>query len=300
MKIEYLREFAALAECGNFLSTAEDLYITQATLSRHIQSMEKELDTALFIRSTRNLKLTEVGALLLPYALQIIAIQDNYLAVIKQHNMHTNLVLNIGSIRAIEEYGITDIITKFLEKNPDIHINLSQERYEQLPDMVRHRRFDFAFIRETALQTERTGDSIGRRKITTDSIAAILPSSHPLSGEKIISLSQLKNENILLMPEGTFLYRLCHDTCVAVGFEPKIVFTSVRNTATIDLVANGMGVALLAKKSTKPLLRPDTVLIDISPSITAQINLIYNTDYLSIPAKRFLSFVHAYLRDIKL
>ena len=66
MQVQMLQEFLVLAETLNFLAAASDLYISQATLSKHIREMEKELGAPLFKRTTRKVELTELGVRTIP------------------------------------------------------------------------------------------------------------------------------------------------------------------------------------------------------------------------------------------
>lgn len=76
MDIAILQDFVALAESETFLKAADVLSISQPTLSRHIKSLEAELGVTLFERTTRSLKLSEYGEVLLPYAKQIIELKN--------------------------------------------------------------------------------------------------------------------------------------------------------------------------------------------------------------------------------
>ena len=58
---ETLRTFIAVAETGSFSKAAKLLFLTQPTVSAHISSLEKELDSRLFVRNTKEVKLSEEG-----------------------------------------------------------------------------------------------------------------------------------------------------------------------------------------------------------------------------------------------
>ena len=64
MEINYLKEFVILARTGNYLEAADSLYMGQSSLSRHIKTLEEELDIRLLDRTTRKVSLTEAGRLL--------------------------------------------------------------------------------------------------------------------------------------------------------------------------------------------------------------------------------------------
>ena len=82
MTTDNMREFKMLAEKRNYIAAAEALGTTQASLSRHIMAMEKELGFMLLERNTRNVELTVYGLRFLLYAEKAVSIQDACAAAI--------------------------------------------------------------------------------------------------------------------------------------------------------------------------------------------------------------------------
>ncbi len=72
MNLDQIRYVLTLARTRNFTKAAEELYITQPTLSQQLQSIEKELGTMLFYRNRRHVSLTESGQIFIPHAQQIL------------------------------------------------------------------------------------------------------------------------------------------------------------------------------------------------------------------------------------
>ena len=66
MDLNYIREFVVLANTCNYMEAAEQLFISQSALSRHIKNLEEELGVSLFDRSTRSVTLNAFGMLFLP------------------------------------------------------------------------------------------------------------------------------------------------------------------------------------------------------------------------------------------
>lgn len=76
MEIKQLRYFLAVCKCGNITQAAEELYITQQTLSKQIKNFEAELGAPLFTRSVRGAEPTEYAKKLLEPATQIVWVAD--------------------------------------------------------------------------------------------------------------------------------------------------------------------------------------------------------------------------------
>ncbi len=80
MDISFMREFMVLSETCNYQNASEQLYLTNSTLSKHIQKMEAELGHPLFERSTRKVTLTKEGEIFQEKCSQILALYDEALA----------------------------------------------------------------------------------------------------------------------------------------------------------------------------------------------------------------------------
>lgn len=271
MDINSFREFVVLADTGNYMVAADKLYLTQSTLSRHIQSFEKDLGAPVFERTTRKVTLNEYGQIMLPYARQITSIQDEYsVAIYNQIRIdHDNI--RIGTIPMMVSYGITDALAEFRKENPAVTVDIHESDSSQLVPMLQSGECDFAFMREF----DKSSTEFNRLPFSQDSMVAIMPKDHPLAKKEAISLGDLKDCHLLLLSKDTMMYKLCISECHTAGFEPVVAFTSHHAANILEMVRKGMGIALLTEK---PILRYDLngiALVDIRPEITTAVDLIY-------------------------
>jgi LysR family transcriptional activator of glutamate synthase operon len=100
VKLSHLREFITLAETMEYTVAARKLLISQALLSKHIRHLESEFGVTLFNRTTRKVELSEFGALLLPYARDVVDTEREYLAVLARH-----AVVGGDLLELVEELG---------------------------------------------------------------------------------------------------------------------------------------------------------------------------------------------------
>ena len=284
MEINYLKEFVVLAQTGSFMEAADRLFSTQSTLSKHIQHIEKELGVPLFERTTRKVKISKFGELFLPYAKQIVEIQEKYTATLQSSMEHNQETLNLGCLPTLE-YKITDILVNFKKTRPQSIINVMQSNSEELREMLHQDKCELAFIRYAS----KTDDGLEKIPYTEDEMVAILPANHPLAGQKAISLLSLANENFLLSDKSYMLYSLSIHACELSGFEPKVSFTDHRLENLIEMVAVGMGVSLTMKPLALYLANPKIAIVDFTPLVTTQIFLCYTKGKrLSHAAKHFI------------
>jgi LysR family transcriptional regulator, transcription activator of glutamate synthase operon len=285
MEINYLKEFVVLAQTGNFLEAADVLYSSQSTLSKHIKSMELELGVSLFNRTTRKVSLSKFGQLLLPYARQITELQDKYTAILKSNQETDQEIMNLGSIYGLAQYKITDVLVDFKKSHPQWTLNVMQARSGDLTEMLRQRKIELAFIRDI----DDVKNEFIKVPYVTDTIVAVLPITHPLAKKKTIPLRMLADENFLLAVPGTMPYRLSMKACELSGFEPRVTYNDPELENHIDLVIKGMGVSLALKQLALYHSHPKIAIVDITPSVTTQIDLCYLKDSeLSDAAKQLM------------
>jgi LysR family transcriptional regulator, transcription activator of glutamate synthase operon len=286
MDINYFKEFVVLAQTGNFMEAADILYSSQSALSKHIKSMELELGVPLFDRTTRKVRISKYGQLLLPYARQITEIQDKYTALLKSNLETDRDVLNLGSIYGLAQYHITDVLVKFKKNRPQSTLNVMQASSRDLKEMLRQGKCELAFIRDI----EDPEEEFVKIPYATDSLVAVLPIAHPLAKEKTIPLNKIKDENFLLEVPNTMPYRLSIKACELSGFEPKVTVTDVDREYLIDLVSEGMGVSLMLKQILLHFSDPKIITVDITPNVSTQISLCHLKEIeLSDAARYFVS-----------
>lgn len=285
MEINYLKEFVVLAQIGNFLEAAEILYISQSTLSKHIKVIEKELGLPLFDRTTRKVSISKYGQLLLPYAQQIVELQEQYVTTLQSCVEADHGTLTLGTIHGLAQYKITDALVAFKKNHPRSTLNVVQASTGELIEMLRHKKCELAFIRDI----ENGEEEFVKIPYATDTIVAVLPITHPLAQEKMIPLSLLENENFLLGMPPSLPYRLSLEACEQSGFEPRVTYTDPELANQIDMVVGGMGVSLALKQIVLFLSNPHIAIVDVTPSVTTYIHLCYLKEQkLSEAAKHFM------------
>lgn len=286
MEIRYLKDFLVVAETQNFLEAAAILYCSQATLTKHIQRLELDLGLMLFDRTTRKVSITKNGEMLLPYAREITELYERLTVQVKGSKNDSQQTLTIGSIPALAQYNITELLVSFKKMNPQATINVIQAGSEELIELVRQRKCDLAFIRTYG----ELSSEFCYLPIAADELVAIVPSHHPLANEGVVPIEKLSRENFVLIPENTMLHRLSVQLCRESGFEPHVVFTDHRLENLLEMVIDGMGVALLMRKLAEYMAQPKVSVLSIQPTVSTRLDLCYlRSGELSMVARQFVS-----------
>lgn len=295
MKMEYYEEFVKLAETGSFSRAAESFPFTQAALTQHIQQMESLYGVKLFDRSTRRVELSEFGKLILPHAKRMVKLKNEAMSAVSQQLMHKHYDLSIGFYPAAARYNFVDRIHLFQTQNPDISIRFRELLPEALIESMEMGEFDFVILEEIDGHFSGNYDRICLNK---DSLAAVLPASHPLAGYSEVLLTQLAKEQFLMMPEHTFVHALATTACKERGFSPAVTYTSYSISNLLDIVAGGNGISLLMKTPAQRHKTSEVSVVELIPAIYSSVNLLYRDSKIDEFGKRFLEFMMTQVENV--
>ncbi len=294
MEISRCNEFLVLAKTRNYLEASEQLNISQSTLSKHIQALERELGVTLFDRSTRRVSLSDDGITFLPFAERIVRVDYELHAAFAKGLPSHKKTLAIGSIPVMSPYGITKLLATFERTHPGVSLRIVEGDATRLKQQMRAGELELAFIREWdwSVEDDEGDEDFQAADFASDDMVAALPLTHPLAGAGKIKLSDLASEDFLLLPEGSVMYALCLDACQQAGFTPNVRYNGSRADNIIDLVANGMGVSLLMRKPASHIADGRVALVDIEPTVTTYVKLYRLRGHRLTPeAKQFFSYV---------
>ncbi|MEG0472622.1 MAG: LysR family transcriptional regulator, partial [Solibacillus sp.] len=136
METEWLRTFIVAAKTENFRETAEKCFIMQSTVTKHIQHLERELQTALFERHNKRVKLNSIGAHFLQHAERIVVTIDEALYSTKSFVNGFTSQLSIGVAPQIANSTLPAIIEAFQQQKPTIQISIELLKSNEIGEAV--------------------------------------------------------------------------------------------------------------------------------------------------------------------
>jgi len=294
MDSERCREFVVLAQTCNYLQAADQLFISQSTLSKHIKSLERELDVELFRRTTRRVQLTEQGRVFLPFARKIASAAHDATVALHYARDNERRTLDIGSIPIMVPYGITKLLHSFEREHPNTRLRITEGEADKLKELLRNQKLDLAFIRDWdgEIGNDTGDDEFATMDFAEDQLAAVLPAGHPLAMRTSINLAELANEEFLLLPKNTVMDALITDACAVEGFVPEVRYRGTRAENIMDLVARGMGVSLLMRTPAAYLARSGVSIVNLENPISTHVRLYSLRDREPSPEARvFLDYM---------
>jgi len=155
IEMRLLKNALMLAKHRNFARAAKDLNISQPTLSRSIQLLEKTVGERLFDRASRTILPTQAGEILLKHARIIIASSEVMQEEIERHQGLLEGSLYIGSGPYPANALLAPAIGRFNARYPDININISTDDWGDLPDRLLKEDLDFVLMETSQLETSR-------------------------------------------------------------------------------------------------------------------------------------------------
>ena len=276
MNLKQLEAFVQIADTGSFSKAAKDLYLTQPTISAHVSTLEKELNTRLFVRNTKEVKVSESGAVLYDYAKQMIVLQkkieDTF--AVREEKAQQRITIAASTIPA--QYLLPDILAAFNEKYPNQQFKIVEADSAQVVEMVVNHKVDVGF----------TGTVIDKRlckyiPFYQDELIAITPNNDKYRNKDYKDATWIVSEPLIMREEGSGTRKEAEKQLKKIGVNvSKLnVIASMENPEAIKrAVASGMGISLISKLAAEAELEKGNLLAFpiSSEDMRRDINLIYN------------------------
>ena len=127
-----METFVGVCKFKSFSKAADKLYITQPTVTSHIQNLEKELGTVLINRCGKNMSLTQAGSMLFKYAVDIIYTCEMAKFDLNSYRGKINGHLDISSSSVPRQYILPRILNEFISIYPDVTFSLKDKDSKQV------------------------------------------------------------------------------------------------------------------------------------------------------------------------
>ncbi len=288
MEITYLKEFAELARVMHFTTAAENLYISQPVLSKHIRALEKELGEPLFNR-TKILSLTKFGSMYLKYAEEMVAKYEESEEWRKGFLEKGNSTMLIGLPESLMLYEINDHLHTFSSLHPEFHIETMESLTSALVQMYKQGIFKI-FLTGMLTSTDPVTLPFRFLPVAKGEIKVCLSKNHPLAAKKTISVEELKEENVVIPPHNTLFQEFIEDKFYSVlGFYKEFRYSSYSIAKT--LAESGSYVALLQEEAVVVDMPEGLVVRRLTPSVEYVRGIGYHPTALSDAEKAYVEFV---------
>lgn len=291
MELRLLRYFLTVAKEQSFTKAAEQLHITQPTLSRQMAAFEEDLGITLFIRNGKKISLTDEGILLKRRALEILKLEERTLEELKgkEEVVEGTITIGCGEFAAVET--LAKICKTYKEKYPLVQIVLHTATADTVYEMMNKGLVDIALFMEP-VDTE----GLDYIRITDcDHWCVGMRPDDPLAEKEFIKKEDLIGKPLIL-PE-----RMNVQSELANWFgkdfsKLQIAFTSNLGTNAGIMAANGLGYPISIEGAATKYWRED-ILVQrrISPEITTSAVIAWrrNIPY-SLAVRKMIEEINAF------
>ncbi|HEX4814586.1 MAG TPA: LysR substrate-binding domain-containing protein [Nonomuraea sp.] len=239
-----LRYFAAVAEELHFTRAAERLFVSQPALSKQIRMLERQLGAPLFERDRQGVRLTPVGAALMPHACRVLAAWDAAWEAVEAAKAGQRATLLVGMSTSPGRGGLLPSIrSRFTDAHPDATVKLRQVSWEDSTAGLSDASTDLAFVWLPLPDPDRYTWVV----VAEEPRLVALSQEHPLAAREVVDFADLLDEPFLALPESAGVLReywLALDA--RAGRPPRIGAEIASTDETYEALVDGRGVCLLA------------------------------------------------------
>jgi DNA-binding transcriptional LysR family regulator len=239
-----LRYFVAVAEELHFTRAAERLFVSQPALSKQVRMLERQLGAPLFERDRQGVRLTHMGAALLPHARQVLAAWDAAWKAAELAKGQQRATLVVGMSTSPGRGGLLPAIrSRFTAAHPEARVNLHQISWDDPTAGLAGGTADVAFV---WLPVPGPGRYMWIVVAEEPRLVA-MPQTHRLAGREVIDFGELLDEPFLALPAGAGPLR---DHWLALdardGRPPRIGAEIASTDETYEALVGGQGICLVA------------------------------------------------------
>ncbi|ACV68561.1 LysR substrate-binding domain-containing protein [Desulfohalobium retbaense] len=236
---QLLRAFVTVAELGSFTRAATKLYRTQSAVSMQVRRLEQQLGKKLLARSSRQVTLTSLGEMVLPYARRILRIQEAMLNEVGQEQISGKVRLGMPDDYAA--YFLPQVLSHFGLLYPNIQMEIFCELSRNLEPMVHSGEIDLAVV--TRHPENASGRFVRREQLVwVEDAQAFAHEQQPLP--------------LALFPEGYCAFRLQALKALENAGTPWRIICESRGLAGIRAtVSAGLAVTVVTRNTLSPTMR---------------------------------------------
>lgn len=244
--LHQLKVFEAAARHGSFTRAAEELFLTQPTVSMQIKQLTKSVGLPLFEQVGKRLYLTEAGRELFATCRQIFE-------TIAQFEMKVADLkgLKQGQLRlaviTTAKYFIPRLLGPFCQLYPGIDISLQVTNHEGILERMTNNQDDLYIMSQVPDHLD-----VNCQQFLENPLVVLAPRNHPLSGEKQISIERLADEPFIMREPGSGTRRAVQKLFDEHGVGVKVKLELGSNEAIKQAIAGGLGISVLSRHTLMP------------------------------------------------
>ncbi|MEG0976199.1 MAG: LysR substrate-binding domain-containing protein [Comamonas sp.] len=287
MDIRALRYFVEVVGTNSFTRAAENLYVTQPTISKMVKSLEDELGGPLLLREGRQVRLTDAGRVVYARGQQLLQDAERLRQEVAEVDGIARGALTVGISPTTGHY-MAPIIAQYQKSYPGVQLQLREQGARALEQAVSSGEIDLA------MGLLRPGSTLASLPIKTHTTVAVFAKSRAPQCANQVRWCDLATLPFVMYESDFALHEGVRACCERAGFTPQIALQSRYWDFIGDLVAADVGVAIMFEHVAA---RYDPNLVTclplVQPTLSHDFGLTWRTDYLPRAGKAWVELCRA-------
>lgn len=238
-----MRYVVAVAEERSFTRAAERCFVVQSALSHQIKALERELGVSLFARTSRRVELTAAGDAFLGPARMCLDAAERAVTDAAAATGEIRGTLTIGVIPTVTTIDIAATLGAFRQAHPAVQIRLRTGGSDEFVASIAEGGMDIAVL---GLPDTTPPQGVAARVLAHERLGAVVSSSHRLARRRRLTLADLADETFVDFPAGSPGRAPADLAFEVAGLEREVAFEAMSTDLILELVRNGLVVALLS------------------------------------------------------
>lgn len=246
MNLNHLSYFRVLARLEHYTQAAEELSITQPSLSHAMATLEKDLGTYLFEKQGRNIKLTKHGRIYYEYVDRALSELERGEKKLRELTNVSTGTIELGYIYTLGPKFIPHLIKEFtsIDNNENIKFIFGQGTTKSLIEGLKEEKFDMVFC--SKIENEPDIDFI---PIANEELVVIVCNDHPLAKKESIDLKEIGSYPFIGFSEKSGIRSIIEELFKKVDIVPNTICEVEEDNAVAGLVEINYGIAVLPRLS---------------------------------------------------
>jgi LysR family transcriptional regulator, cyn operon transcriptional activator len=267
MELRHLRYFLAVAENCHFRNAAEELLVSQPTLSQQIKDMEAELGSALFERVGRRVRLTQAGETYREYARRALNVLEEGQAVLHEYNELLRGSLTVGVVQTVNAYLTPPVVAKFVSDIPSVFLSVEELPADEIADGVLAGTLDLGISFEPSV-----GREFDVQPLFSEEFVLVVDVNHHLAARKRVRMEELGDVPLALLGRSYCTRRMIDSVFRQVNV-PCRVALELNSVAGLVAVTEAGGPATILPKLGVEQTKAKVIRLE-QPTPTRQVSLL--------------------------
>ncbi len=239
--LHQLRVFALAAEHLSFTKAAEELFLTQPTVSMQMKQLTKAVGLPLFEQVGKQLYLTQAGEILYESCQRVFSELGELESAIADLKGLKQGKLKLSAVTTTK-YFLPRIISPFCQKYPGVELSLRFTNHQRIWQYFHENQDDFYILSQLPAHVDVTA-----HKILENPLIAIAPADHPLAQETDIPFERFAEEPFIMRESGSGTRQALEELFQKYKMQPNVRLELGSNEAIKQAVLGGLGISVLSK-----------------------------------------------------